>query len=233
MYTNSSRQMGEQSSAARQLHVPKAPWLVVVENGKASRGLKKALLRCGVAHHLKTTGPCYQLAANFNWAIEVPATPSEASTDVGGIDLVDDFEEAPSKEADIAENKENEKSSFFGDRPRFPLQPLHTEFTHPVSPLEQPPMISDPPPSGCPVTLHSPLQVVSQQLPAVEVIIPRKTLAKQRIRQRRKARIQRRRESQNAVLNKESKSVGTLGGVIIGPRCSHFHIGPVTMHVTE
>jgi len=173
----------------------------------------------------------------YQYRREVPATPREASTEVERIgDILDEAEEG-----DMVENQENEKPPSSGQCSTFEslIQPPYTQldpsqFEQPASAFQQPPAISLPPPSGCPITPRSPSWVLTQHLPAAGPTIPRRTMEdKQRIHQQRKARDQRRRERRRALLDGKSNKDVAVEGVIIGPGCSHFHIGPVTMNHTK
>jgi hypothetical protein len=154
----------------------------------------------------------------YQYRREVPATPSEVSTEVERIgNILDEAEEG-----DMVENQDNEKPPLSGQCSPFEslVQPPYTQlepsqFEQLASAFQQPPAISLPPPSGCPITPRSPSRVLIQHLPAAGPTIPRRTMeANQRIDQ----------QSNNDVAVEE---------VIIGPGCSHFYIGPVTMNLTK
>jgi len=141
----------------------------------------------------------------------------------------------------MMENQENEKALSSGQCSPFEslVQPPYTQldpsqFEQPASASQQHPTISLPPTSGCPITPRSPSRVLTQHLPAAGPTISRRTIEdKERIRQQRKASDQRRRERRRALLRGDSNKDIVLKGVIIGPSCSHFHIGPVTMNHTK
>jgi len=128
----------------------------------------------------------------YQYRREVPATPSEASTEVERIgDILDEAEEE-----DMVENQENEKPPSSGQCSPFEslVQPPYTQldpsqFEQPASAFQQPTAISLPRPSGCPITPHSPSRVLTQHLQAAGPTIPRRTMEdKQRIHQQCKAR---------------------------------------------
>jgi len=141
----------------------------------------------------------------------------------------------------MVENQENEKPPSSGQSSPFEslVQPPYTQldpsqFEQPASAFQQLPAISLPPPSGCPITPRAASRVLTQHLPAAGPTIPRRTMEdKQRIPQQCKAHYQRRRERRRALLDGESNKDVAVEGVIIGPGCSHFHIGPVTMNLTK
>jgi len=173
----------------------------------------------------------------YQYRREVPTTKREASTEVERIgDILNE-----AKEGDMVENQENEKPPSSGQCSPFEslVPPLYTQldpsqFEQPASAFPQPSAISLPPPSGCPIIPCSPSRVVTQHLPAAGPTIPCKTMEdNQRIRQQCSARDQRRRERRRALLDGESNKDVAVEGVIIGPGCSYFHIGPVTMNLTK
>jgi len=115
----------------------------------------------------------------YQYRREVPATPSEASTEVERIgDILDE-----AGEWDMVENQENEKPSSSGQCSPFEslVQPPYmqldpSQFEQPASAFQQPPTISLPPPSGCTITPCSPSWVLTQHLPAAGPTIPRRTM---------------------------------------------------------
>jgi len=141
----------------------------------------------------------------------------------------------------MVENQENEKPPSTGQCSPFEslVQPPYTQldpfqFEQPASAFPQPPVISLPPHSGCPITPRLPSRVLTQHLPAAGPAIPYRTMeAKQQMRQQRKAHDQRRRERQRALLDGESNKDVAVEGVIIGPGCSYFHSGPITMNLMK
>jgi len=141
----------------------------------------------------------------------------------------------------MVENKENKKPPSSGQCSPFEslVQPLYTQWDpsqleQPAYAFQQPPALSLPATSDCTITHHSPLRVLTQHLPAAAPTIPRRTIEdKQWIRQQCKARDQRWQERRRALLDGESNKDVAVEGVIIGPGCSHFHIGSVTMNLMK
>lgn len=154
----------------------------------------------------------------------MPATPSEASTNPGEAGSI--AERFSEEEEEGMENKENEDYDFM--RSQFPA--AQTRFS--PNAFAQPPEICLSPPSPPPLGI-SPSHPVPRPLsPIGTITLPRRTMDfKQRVRQRRKARDQKRRQRRKG--EAEEAVMAGAGVVNIGAGCSNFHIGPITMNVTR
>jgi hypothetical protein len=141
------------------------------------------------------------------------------------------------REEEAVENKENDEfhSAQFRTPAQPPSSPSVSQFGQPPSPFVQISLACPPsPPLGI-----SPIRSLCTPLSAVETVMPLgKMNSKQWVRQRRKARDQKRRQKRQ-----EAREAGVTGGdgviggdgvtIDIGSGSSHVHIGPITLNLTR
>ena len=168
----------------------------------------------------------------------MPATPSEASTEAEGFDDVEVEMGEPRGEEEGVGNQENEEPLAQNSSPFNNRQPPYLSFSpsqveHLPSGFEQPPVICLSPPAPPPLAI-SPTRPLPGCMPEVGTIIPPRIMdSKQRLRQRRKARDQKRRERRRGELEQEEVAKGGLSIDIGSGTFHHCHIGPITFHVAR